>query len=231
MQLTVLDPLNADQAFPPLNKALKHPNGLLAVGGCLSNNRLINAYRHGVFPWYNPDEPILWWSPDPRLVLFPDQLVVSRSLHKLLKKKLFTITYDQAFSRVIEACAKPRKEESGTWISHEINQAYNSLHWQGVAHSAEVWLDGELVGGLYGLALGRVFFGESMFYTKPDASKVAFVTLVEHLKSWNYQLIDCQVHTSHLARFGAQEIDRAHFAKLLDEYCDSPASQAAWQFE
>ncbi len=231
MQLTVLDPLNADQAFPPLNKALIHPNGLLAVGGCLSNNRLINAYRHGVFPWYNPDEPILWWSPDPRLVLFPDQLVVSRSLHKLLKKKLFTITCDQAFSRVIEACAKPRKEEAGTWISQEINQAYNSLHRQGIAHSAEAWIDGELVGGLYGLALGRVFFGESMFYTKPDASKVAFVTLVEHLKSWNYKMVDCQVHTSHLARFGAQEIDRSQFAKLLDEYCDSPASQSAWQFE
>ena len=208
-----------------------HPNGLLAVGGCLSNNRLINAYRHGVFPWYNPDEPILWWSPDPRLVLFPDQLVVSRSLHKLLKKNLFTITCDQAFSRVIEACAKPRKDEAGTWISHEINQAYNSLHRQGVAHSAEAWIDGELVGGLYGLALGRVFFGESMFYTKPDASKVAFVTLVEHLKSWNYKMVDCQVHTSHLARFGAQEIDRSQFAKLLDEYCDSPASQSAWQFE
>jgi leucyl/phenylalanyl-tRNA---protein transferase len=231
MKLTVLDPLNADQAFPPLNKALIHPNGLLAVGGCLSNNRLINAYRHGVFPWYNQGEPILWWSPDPRLVLFPDQLVVSRSLHKLLKKKLFTITCDQAFSRVIEACAKPRKEEAGTWISQEINQAYNSLHRQGVAHSAETWLDGELVGGLYGLALGRVFFGESMFYTKPDASKVAFVTLVEHLKSWNYKMVDCQVHTSHLARFGAKEIDRSGFAKLLDEYCDSPASQLSWQFE
>ena len=216
MQLTVLDPLNADQAFPPLNKALKHPNGLLAVGGCLSNNRLINAYRHGVFPWYNPDEPILWWSPDPRLVLFPDQLVVSRSLHKLLKKKLFTITYDQAFSRVIEACAKPRKEESGTWISHEINQAYNSLHWQGVAHSAEAWLDGELVGGLYGLYLGGVFCGESMFSTKSDASKASLVGLCEKVKSLGGDFIDCQLPTDHLQSLGASVIPREKFLVMLE---------------
>lgn len=228
MQLTVLNPHNAEQAFPPLDKALKTPNGLLAIGGCLSNTRLINAYRHGVFPWYNPDEPILWWSPDPRLILFPDQLVISASLRKTLRKNIFSITFDQSFSQVIAGCASLRKEGVGTWITHEIYYAFNELHRLGIAHSAEAWLDGELVGGLYGLALGRVFFGESMFHSKTDASKVAFVALVNQLKTWGYQLIDCQVYTSHLARFGAQEVDRSYFAKLLDQYCDSPVTQSAW---
>jgi leucyl/phenylalanyl-tRNA--protein transferase len=229
MQLTVLDPRNAGQEFPPLNKALSTPNGLLAVGGCLSINRLINAYRHGIFPWYNPDEPILWWSPDPRLVLFPHKLAVSHSLRKTIKKRIFSITFDQAFGQVIAACANSRKDSTGTWITHEINDAYNELHRIGIAHSAEAWLDGELVGGLYGLALGRVFFGESMFHTKTDASKVAFAALVEQLIIWNYQLIDCQVHTSHLVNFGAQDIDRNYFIQLLDQYCDSPAAKTAWQ--
>jgi leucyl/phenylalanyl-tRNA--protein transferase len=229
MKLTVLDPHNAEEAFPPLHKGLKNPNGLLAIGGCLSTKRLINAYRHGAFPWYNPDEPILWWSPNPRLVLFPENLVVSNSLRKTIRKKIFSVTFDQAFSQVISGCANLRKASMGTWITDEINNAYNELHRIGIAHSAEAWLDGELVGGLYGLALGQVFFGESMFHSKTDASKVAFVGLVEQLKSWNYQLIDCQVHTSHLASFGAQEIDRTYFGKLLDQYCDGSASQTAWQ--
>ncbi len=229
MQLTVLDPHNAEQAFPPLDKALKNPNGLLAIGGCLSKERLINAYRQGVFPWYNPDEPILWWSPNPRLVLFPDKLVVSLSLRKTIRKNIFSVTFDQAFSQVIAGCANLRKESMGTWITDDINTAYNELHRLGIAHSVEAWLDGELVGGLYGLALGQVFFGESMFHSKTDASKVAFVALVEQLKTWNYQLIDCQVHTSHLARFGAEEIDRTYFSKLLNQHCDSPASHTAWQ--
>jgi leucyl/phenylalanyl-tRNA---protein transferase len=229
MQLTVLDPRNAGQEFPPLNKALSTPNGLLAVGGCLSIDRLINAYRHGIFPWYNPDEPILWWSPDPRLVLFPHQLVVSHSLRKTIRKGIFSITFDQAFSQVIAACANSRKDSTGTWITQEISDAYNELHRIGIAHSVEAWLDGELVGGLYGLALGQVFFGESMFHTKTDASKVAFATLVEQLINWGYQLIDCQVHTSHLVNFGAQDIDRDYFIQLLDRYCDSPADKSAWQ--
>jgi leucyl/phenylalanyl-tRNA---protein transferase len=231
MQLTVLNPQNAEQKFPPLHSALKSPNGLLAIGGCLSNERLINAYRQGIFPWYNPDEPILWWSPDPRLVLYPNQLVVSRSLRKTLRKQIFTITYDQAFSQVLAACASPRKEGCGTWITREIDQAFNRLHQIGIAHSAEAWSDGELVGGVYGLALGQVFFGESMFHTKTDASKVAFATLVEQLKCWGYQLIDCQVHSSHLESFGATDIDRYHFAQLLDQYCEKSVSQAAWLFE
>lgn len=229
MQLTVLDPTNPEQDFPPADKALREPDGLLAVGGCLSKERLLNAYRHGIFPWYNPGEPILWWSPDPRLVLFPDQLIVSRSLRKTLRKNIFSITFDQAFNEVITACAEPRKEAAGTWITEEIKQAYNELHELGIAHSAEAWFNDELVGGLYGVALGQVFFGESMFHTKTDASKVVFATLVEQLKSWNYQLIDCQVHTRHLESFGAQEIDRAYFTKLLDQYCDVPADKSAWQ--
>jgi leucyl/phenylalanyl-tRNA--protein transferase len=228
MQLTILDPDKPEQDFPSLTKALREPDGLLAIGGCLSEKRLLNAYRHGIFPWYNPDEPILWWSPDPRLVLFPDKLIVSRSLRKTLRKNIFSVTFDQAFSDVITACAEPRQESSGTWITEDINQAYNVLHQRGFAHSAEAWLDGELVGGLYGVAIGRVFFGESMFHTKTDASKVVFASLVEQLKAWDYQLIDCQVHTTHLASFGAVNCRRNNFIKLLNQYCDVPADQSAW---
>ncbi|MGZ8186874.1 MAG: leucyl/phenylalanyl-tRNA--protein transferase [Methylobacter sp.] len=229
MQLTILDPNNPEQDFPALNRALLEPDGLLAIGGCLSKNRLLNAYRHGIFPWFNPEDPILWWSPNPRLVLFPDKLYISRSLRKTIRKQIFTVTIDQAFDKVIAACAKPRKEGAGTWITKEINEVYNELHQLGIAHSAEAWLNDELVGGLYGVTLGRIFFGESMFHTKTDASKVVFASLVEQLKSWNYQLIDCQMHTPHLESLGAQEIDRNYFATLLDQYCDTPANQSAWQ--
>ncbi|MGZ8161695.1 MAG: leucyl/phenylalanyl-tRNA--protein transferase [Methylobacter sp.] len=229
MQLTILDPNNPEQDFPALNRALLEPDGLLAIGGCLSKNRLLNAYRHGIFPWFNPEDPILWWSPNPRLVLFPDKLYISRSLRKTIRKQIFTVTIDQAFDKVIAACAKPRKEGAGTWITKEINEVYNELHQLGIAHSAEAWLNDELVGGLYGVTLGRIFFGESMFHTKTDASKVVFASLVEQLKSWNYQLIDCQMHTPHLESLGAQEIDRNYFAALLDQYCDTPANQSAWQ--
>ena len=229
MPLTVLDPKNPEQDFPQPSKALREPDGLLAIGGCLSINRLLNAYRHGIFPWYNPGEPILWWSPNPRLVLFPNKLIVSRSLSKTRRKNSFSVTFDQAFSAVIAACAESRKEGAGTWITADINQAYNELHRLGIAHSAEAWLNGNLVGGLYGVAMGRVFFGESMFHTRTDASKVAFVRLVEQLKAWDYQLIDCQVHTNHLTNFGAEEINRSYFAQLLDQYCDTPANKSAWR--
>lgn len=229
MRLTLLDPDNPAQAFPPLYQALREPDGLLAVGGCLSTERLLNAYRHGIFPWYNPDEPILWWSPDPRLVLFPDKLIVSRSLAKTVRKHIFSVTFDTAFEQVIAACAEPRKDSEGTWITTAINQAYINLHHLGYAHSVEVWCNDELVGGLYGVALGQVFFGESMFHTKTDASKVAFVSLVEQLKNWDYQLIDCQVHTSHLESLGAEEIDRRVFVQLLNQYCERPVSPYGWQ--
>ncbi len=230
MQLTVLDPNNPEQDFPSVNKALREPDGLLAVGGCLSQKRLLNAYRHGIFPWYNPGEPILWWSPNPRLVLFPDKLVVSRSLRKTLRKNVFLVTFDQAFNEVIAACADPRKDTAGTWITVEINAAYNRLHQAGFAHSVEAWLGDELVGGLYGVALGQVFFGESMFHTRTDASKAAFATLVQQLKSWGYQLIDCQVHSRHLESLGAEEINRAYFTTLLDQYCDIPVQSSAWHY-
>ncbi len=231
MQLTVLNPNNPEQDFPPVTKALREPDGLLAIGGCLSQSRLLNAYRHGVFPWYNPGEPILWWSPDPRLILFPDQLVISRSLRKTLRKAIFSVTFDQAFNEVITACADPRKDSTGTWITTAVNSAYNQLHKAGFAHSVETWQDDKLVGGLYGVALGQVFFGESMFHTQTDASKVAFATLVEQLQSWGYRLIDCQVHTRHLESFGARQIDRNAFIKLLDQYCDIPVKPSAWRVE
>lgn len=231
MRLTVLDPNNPEQDFPSVNKALREPDGLLAVGGCLSQSRLLNAYRHGIFPWYNPGEPILWWSPDPRLVLLPDKLVISRSLRKTLRKNVFTVTFDQAFDQVIAACADPRKDVAGTWITAEINAAYKQLHQTGFAHSVEAWLGDELVGGLYGVALGQVFFGESMFHTRTDASKAAFATLVQQLKSWGYQLIDCQVHTRHLESFGAEEISRSYFTALLDRYCDASVQSCAWQVQ
>lgn len=229
MKLTILNPKNPEQDFPPVKRALREPDGLLAIGGCLSKKRLINAYRKGIFPWYNPGEPILWWSPDPRLVLFPDKLVISRSLRKTLRQNSFLVTFDQAFSEVINGCAEPRAEQSGTWITADIRQAYLELHQLGIAHSVETWSDSELVGGLYGVALGQVFFGESMFHTKTDASKVAFAVLVEKLKSWDYQLIDCQIHSNHLVSLGAEEIPRDRFVKLLNIYCDMPVQPYAWQ--
>lgn len=229
MQLNVLDALNPNQAFPSLDKALGEPNGLIAVGGCLSPQRILNAYRHGIFPWFNPGEPILWWSPDPRLVLFPDKLIVSRSLRKTLRKQLFEIRYDSAFEQVIAACAAPRGDQGGTWITGDMKQAYLQLHRMGFAHSVEAWQDRQLVGGLYGIGIGRVFFGESMFHRKTDASKVVFAHLVGQLTLWDYQLIDCQVSSGHLFSLGAEEIPRQVFAGLLDRLCPSPPAPLAWQ--
>jgi leucyl/phenylalanyl-tRNA--protein transferase len=231
MQLPLLDPLNSNQNFPALKTALKEPNGLLAVGGCLSSQRLINAYRLGIFPWYSPGEPILWWSPNPRLILFPENLKVSRSLRKTIRKVDFAITFDQAFSQVMQYCAAPRNEESGTWITEEMFVAYTRLHHHGVAHSFEVWLNDELVGGVYGIAIGQVFFGESMFHRKTDASKVAFYHLVKWLSEWGYQLIDCQVHSEHLSSLGAEEIERKEFSSLLKRYCSMQPNEMAWKIQ
>ena len=228
MQLTILDSHNSRQEFPPLTKAMKDPDGLLAAGGCLSTKRLLKAYRSGIFPWYSPGEPILWWSPNPRLILFPEQLKVSRSLRKTLRQNTLTVTIDSAFDQVIAACAKPRSYSEGTWISDDMQQAYCRLHQLGYAHSAEAWLNGELVGGLYGIALGKVFFGESMFHTYTDASKVVFVSLIEQLKLWGYQLIDCQVHSQHLESLGAINCERSEFIGLLNRYCDEAADISAW---
>jgi len=227
--LTLLDPGRADQAFPSISTALTDPDGLLAVGGCLSTQRIINAYRQGIFPWYSDEDPILWWSPNPRLVVFPDQLHVSKSLQKTQRKQTFQLSFDTAFADVIQACSMPRAQDSGTWLLPEMQAAYTRLHEEGHAHSMEAWFQGELVGGLYGIAIGQVFFGESMFHTKTDASKIAFVTLVQQLTEWGYQLIDCQVHTDHLASLGAEEMPRSDFAILLRKFLQNKPHSTAWQ--
>jgi len=231
MMLTVLNPFDGSQSFPDPEKALQEPNGLLAVGGCLSAKRLQNAYRHGIFPWFGENEPILWWSPDPRLILWPEHVRVSRSLGKRLKRGEFRFSFDTGFERVLDACARPRSPSAGTWITPEMKRAYVELHRLGLAHSFEAWKDDDLVGGLYGVAMGQVFFGESMFHDATDASKAAFVFGCRCLSGWNYALIDCQVHTDHLASLGAEEISRAEFLRLLKSYRDQPASEQAWQIQ
>lgn len=223
--------LTPDSPFPPLNSALTHPNGLLAVGGDLSPRRLIEAYRHGIFPWFNEGEPILWWSPDPRMVLFPGELKISRSLRKVLKKGGYEIRIDSAFAEVMQACAKPRRERPGTWIHAEMISAYAALHEMGFAHSVEVWIGGELMGGLYGVALGRMFFGESMFSRASDASKIAFVHLVIQLERRGLRMIDCQMKTAHLASLGAREIPRKEFSQKLKELVNYPERVEKWCFD
>jgi len=213
--------------FPPLEKALHDPNGLLAAGGDLAPERLVQAYRHGCFPWYQDGQPILWWSPDPRTVLFPDELHVSRSLAKLIRQGRYQVTFDTDFPAVIAACAAPRDYAEGTWITDTMQAAYCELHRRGIAHSVEVRRDGELVGGLYGLAMGRLFFGESMFSRADNASKVGFVALVEHLKDSGFVLIDCQMPTNHLHSLGARAISRTRFAEHLAQYLDQP-NTATW---
>ncbi len=229
--LTVLDPLDDTQPFPSAERALEEPDGLLAVGGSLAPRRLLHAYRNGIFPWYNEGEPILWWSPNPRLTLRPDRLRVSRSLRKILRREEFQISFDRAFDAVIEGCAAPRPKAAGTWITQEMKSAYIAMHSQGIAHSVEAWCDNKLVGGLYGIAIGQVFFGESMFCRRSNASKAAFAVFVQTLQEWNYALIDCQIYTDHLAAFGAEEMLRSDFLTLLDRYCERPASAQAWMPE
>ena len=229
MQLPILNPLTPGQDFPPIDTALIEPDGLLAAGGCLSSQRILNAYRQGIFPWFNPEEPILWWSPNPRLILFPEKIKVSRSLKKTLRKNELQITFDQAFSQVMQYCATPRKLDAGTWISEDMLVAYNELHQQGFAHSFEAWFEGNLVGGLYGISIGKVFFGESMFHRKTDASKIVFYHMVQQLSAWGFQLIDCQVHSNHLSSLGAEEIDRNFFSILLNKYCSIPPVNQAWK--
>lgn len=206
-------------SFPPPHLAMKE--GLLAVGGDLSVERLLLAYRSGIFPWYSEGEPILWWSPDPRLVLYPHELRISRSLRKVIKRKLFHITFDHDFEAVITGCAEAKRSYGeGTWITGEMKSAYIELHRRGYAHSVEVWQEEKLVGGLYGVAIGRAFFGESMFSRVSNASKVAFVSLVETLGKKRFTLIDCQVRTDHLIRFGAKEVSRKVFLVQLEKAVD-----------
>ena len=220
--------LSENVSFPPVHFAT--PEGLLAVGGDLSEDRLLAAYRNGIFPWYSDNEPILWWSPDPRLVLYPEELHVSRTLKKVLNKNAFSITFDCAFKEVIDACAKTRTlKDEGTWIVEAMQDAYIQLHNAGYAHSVESWIDGQLVGGLYGVSLGHCFFGESMFSRENNASNVALVTLTRHLSALSFHFIDCQVTTGHLMRFGAREIPRMQFLKELHQSLKFPTLKGRWE--
>lgn len=223
--------LNESEEFPPVEQALKEPNGLLAAGASLSPDCLLNAYRRGIFPWFSERQPILWWSPDPRMVLFPAEFRMPRSLAKRMRRRDYEIRTDSAFAEVIRACAKPRRDGAGTWITGDMIKAYCELHRLGHAHSVETWINGELAGGLYGMALGRVFYGESMFARVSDASKLAFAHLVHQLGHWQFGMIDCQMNTAHLARFGAREIPRADFSRKLTELVNYPSPAAVWQFK
>lgn len=217
--------------FPPTQLALRDPNGLLAVGGDLSPERLLAAYRRGIFPWYSEGQPILWWTPDPRAVLFPSRLHLSRRLRRTLRREPFRVTLDEAFAGVMEACAQPRKEGPGTWITPAMMEAYLRLHRLGHAHSIECWADGDLVGGLYGIAIGQAFFGESMFSRRTDASKVALAYLVKQLEAWGFGLLDCQVSSPHMTTLGATTLPRRDFERLLDRLCDQPGRPGPWRME
>jgi len=214
--------------FPPVEQAT--PEGLLAIGGDLSSERLLDAYRRGIFPWYSAGQPILWWSPDPRALLYLDKFKVSRSLKKQLQKNVYRVTMDTSFREIVTACAAPRKKDpvAGTWITQEMSRAYNQLHLMGCAHSVETWCSGRLVGGLYGLALGRVFFGESMFSTMTDASKVALARLVEILRLWGYRFVDCQLPSPHILSLGAVAVPRSRFLGELAHAMEAPDQTGDW---
>jgi len=220
--------LEASGDFPPVEQALERPNGLLAAGGDLSPERLLHAYRLGIFPWFSAGQPILWWSPDPRMVLIPSDLKIARSMAKTLRKANYEVSADRAFERVIQACSEPRPQQHGTWITAAMRAAYTRLHRLGVAHSVETWRGGELIGGLYGVAMGRVFFGESMFSRATDASKIALVYLARQLNAWQFRLIDCQMRTPLLASFGAREIPRTQFTRQVAELVNYPNVPAPW---
>jgi leucyl/phenylalanyl-tRNA--protein transferase len=220
--------LAPDEPFPPVAEALRSPNGLLAAGADLSVPRLLAAYRAGIFPWFSEGEPVLWWSPDPRMVLFVDRLHVSRSLARDLRRGAWRVSADEAFDDVVAACADPRDGSSGTWILPEMRDAYGALARHGAAHSVEVWEEETLVGGLYGVAVGRMFFGESMFSRRSNASKVALATLVAQLVRWEFELIDCQMSTSHLASLGAEEISRAAFLAHVGRLVARPEVPGPW---
>jgi leucyl/phenylalanyl-tRNA--protein transferase len=223
--------LRPGDRFPPVERALDEPNGLLAAGADLSLPRLIEAYENGIFPWYSDGQPLLWWSPDPRMVLFPGELKVPRSLRKRLARRDYEVTADTAFEDVIRGCAEPRRGHDGTWITEEMISAYVRLHRAGHAHSVETWIGGRLAGGLYGVALGHMYYGESMFTRVPDASKIALVHLVRQLERSGFGMIDCQMATAHLARFGAREIPRARFTRKLRELVNYPRTARTWRLD
>ena len=220
-----------DLRFPAVEHAT--PEGLLAIGGDLQTERLLEAYRHGIFPWYNEGQPILWWSPDPRTVLFPERLHVSRSLKRSLRPGRFLVTFDRSFDRVVRHCAGPRPQhpEGGTWITPAMIEAYVALHEQGYAHSVETWQGDQLVGGLYGVAIGSAFFAESMFTKVDDASKVALVSLVRQLRIWSFRIIDCQQSSPHVLRLGAEEIPRREYIEHLSKAVTQPGRRGRWEFQ
>ena len=223
--------LRGREGFPPVERALEDPNGLLAAGGDLSPERLVSAYAHGIFPWFNAGDPILWWSPDPRMVLFVDEVHISRSLRRVIASRRFSITMDTAFAAVMAGCAAPRPGQDGTWIIAAMHEAYERLARLGLAHSVEVWERGELVGGLYGVALGRMFYGESMFSRASNASKVALAQLARQLGRWHFELVDCQMTTAHLASLGAREIPRAEFLRHVRRLAAEPPVAAPWHVD
>jgi leucyl/phenylalanyl-tRNA--protein transferase len=226
-ELAWLDPDNLK--FPPTSEAWREPNGLLAAGGDLSAERLLAAYRRGIFPWYQQGQPPLWWSPDPRSILIPERLHISRSLARDVRRRRFRITADTAFRQVMLACAAPRDSEGGTWITSDMVNAYEVLHRRSIAHSIEAWDDrGHLAGGLYGLAIGQAFFGESMFSLKANASKTALVALTAQLRQWSFKLIDCQVENEHLVSLGAERVTRNHFESLLHEATSEHRPDSLW---
>jgi leucyl/phenylalanyl-tRNA--protein transferase len=223
--------LGPSDPFPPVDAALTNPNGLLAAGGDLGPSRLLDAYGRGIFPWSADDEPILWWCPDPRMVLFVDEFYVSRSLRKRLRSGVFTVTADRAFEQVMRGCAEPRADGDGTWITPAITSAYADLHRMGHAHSIETWRGDTLVGGLYGVSIGRMFFGESMFARESDASKVALAFLAHQLERWEFRLIDCQMSTAHLATLGAREIPRREFVREVQLLAGKRPIKAPWRLD
>jgi leucyl/phenylalanyl-tRNA--protein transferase len=215
--------------FPPAELALRDPNGLLAVGGDLTQKWLLAAYSSGAFPWFDDDRgPILWWSPDPRAVLLPAEIRVSRRLARRIRNGGFTVTLDRAFGDVVKGCAAPRSNTSGTWITPRMKRAYQRLHQSGYAHSCEVWVDDELAGGVYGVSLGEMFFGESMFFREPDTSKIALVSLVRQIERWGFTLLDCQVMNPHLESLGAREIPRLEFLERLAANQHRPTRRGPW---
>ena len=230
--------LTENTPFPPVTQALHTPDGLLAVGGELTSARLLEAYRHGIFPWFNPGEPVLWWSPDPRMVLIPDEFKLSDSLAKILRNGAFEVRTDTSFEQVMRACATPRGGQPGTWIDEQMIVAYCALHQMGYAHSVETWLDGKLVGGLYGVAIGQMFYGESMFSFVSNASKIALAHLTRQLQRWQSGssaelgtgMIDCQMYTPHLASLGARAIPRSEFIARLEELINR-APIENWSFD
>lgn len=223
--------LGPDDPFPAVDTALDDPNGLLAAGGDLTPARLLDAYARGIFPWAGDDEPMLWWCPDPRMVLFVGELHVSRSLRRRLRTGQITVTADRAFADVVSGCGAPRADSDGTWITDAIADAYTALHRLGHAHSVEAWEGDQLAGGLYGVSIGRMFYGESMFARRADASKVAFAFLVRQLARWGFELVDCQMSTAHLASLGAREIRRTEFLEHVRRLTALPAPPSPWTID